>query len=325
MQQFQRLLDGRWLTAASVVAALGLTAFALLFHDLTSSGSAAQPPKSAASTAVGRAANPIQLFGSSATPAPVVVAPPAPESESPYTFIWPADYPLVQGMWAGHPLGIDIGVPYGQPVKAVRAGHVIFAGGDKCCNYGLFVIVQHDDGFASLYGHFSRIDVTYGQDIRQGEQLGLSGDTGKAFGPHVHFELHLNGSVVDPLKYLEPRVDWTPTGELIAELKARNNGDGVAQQSASAPALAAADAPAPTPIMNHLDAATAMLLGANALAHQETSAYELDPMSCTAAQSGPNWWVTCMGSVQGCRGPACVAQLSTCVFDQPRLIAAACP
>jgi hypothetical protein len=319
VKQIRHLFEGRWLAPAIAVALIGAVIATLLVHDLTS-GQASQPATHALENSPQHGAGLLSRFGSSETPAPLVLAPFAQPEASPYGFIWPADYPLVQGMWAGHPRGIDIGVPYGQPVHATRDGRVIFAGGETCCNYGLFVIVEHDDGFSSLYGHFSRIDVKFGDPVRQGEQLGLSGDTGKAFGPHVHFELHLNGAVVDPLDYLEPHVDWTPTAELLAE--AARAGDGAPPASEPA-APVAANAPAPSAA--GLDGATAMLLGANWLAHQEDSSYEIEPLSCTTAQSGPNWWVTCEGRLQGCVGAVCIAQLSACVFDQPRLVAAACP
>ncbi len=85
---------------------------------------------------------------------------------------------------------------------AVADGTVTFAGGDPCCSYGYYVIVDHHNGFETLYAHFSKIMVTTGQEVTQGEVLGLGGRTGNATGNHLHFEVHLDGAIVDPLKYL---------------------------------------------------------------------------------------------------------------------------
>ena len=277
-------------------------------------------------------------FGSDQTPpllayAPLAIAPPpAPPAgpSSQYAFVWPNDYYLVQGMWAGHPLGIDIGTPPSEPVLAVRDGHVIFAGGDSCCNYGLFVIIEHDEGWSSLYAHVSRLDVRYGDEVKQGQVIGISGGTGHVTGPHVHFELRHNGGVVDPLDYLEPHRDWAVTADLLAELRSQpadsqptgDGGSAVAGANEPAPANTPPAPSGPAPV----NAPTAIMLGAQWLARQEQSAYFIDAVSCVAAQSGPNWWVTCDGRLQGCpSGPACVAQLTACVFDQPRLVAPACP
>ena len=119
-------------------------------------------------------------------------------------FIWPASGPISSYFTAGHPLGIDIdfhGNP-NQPVGAAAAGTVVFAGGNACCSYGLYVVVSHGDGFETLYAHLSSISVSVGQRVSQGQLLGNGGRTGYATGNHLHFEVHLNGSVVNPLIYL---------------------------------------------------------------------------------------------------------------------------
>lgn len=262
------------------------------------------------------------------TPPP---APPPASAASPFAFIWPADFPLVQGMWAGHPLGADIGTWSGVPVLAVRDGRIAFAGGDPCCSYGLFVIVEHDEGWASLYAHLDKIDVKVGDEVKQGQPIGISGGTGHVTGPHLHFELRKDGGLVNPLDYLEPKREWSVTAELLAE---RANGQPTEAPSptgdagtvavAGEPVAPPASTAPPTPD-NSLNAGTAISLGASWLARQDQSAYSIDTGLCTAAQSGPNWWVTCEGQLQGCSGRACMAQLTACVFDQPRLVAGACP
>jgi hypothetical protein len=273
-------------------------------------------------------------FGANQTPFPLAYAPEAikPPSAAPgsiYAFIWPNDYYLVQGMWAGHPLGIDIGASPGDPVRAVRDGHVIFAGGDPCCSYGMFVIIEHDEGWASLYGHLSQIDVKYGDVVKQGQVFALSGSTGHVTGPHLHFELRHNGGVVDPLDYLEPHRDWAVTADLLAELQNQPTDSQLIGSGGPAGAEAGEPAPTDTPPTPAgpapLNARSAILLGSQALSHQSMSSYDIDASSCTAAQTGPNWWVTCDGRLQGCRGQACMAQLTACVFDQPRIVTDACP
>ena len=107
-------------------------------------------------------------------------------------------------MGPAHPLGIDIDL-YANPnapVAAAAAGTVTFAGGNPCCSYGYYVVIDHGNGFQTLYGHLSSLSVSTGQKVVQGQVLGLGGRTGYATGNHLHFEVYLNGSVVNPLPYL---------------------------------------------------------------------------------------------------------------------------
>ncbi len=85
---------------------------------------------------------------------------------------------------------------------AARSGIVTFAGGDPCCSYGYYVVIDHGDGQQTLYAHLSVIGVHQGQSVGQGDVIGIGGRTGYATGIHLHFELHINGQVVDPLLYL---------------------------------------------------------------------------------------------------------------------------
>jgi murein DD-endopeptidase MepM/ murein hydrolase activator NlpD len=136
--------------------------------------------------------------------------PPPEETPPPPTpvpgFIWPVDtnIRITNDFDASHPLGIDIGLRFDPtaPILAVQSGTVTFVGGDPCCSYGLYVIVDHGDGLKTLYAHLSRIDVAVGQTVGQGEQLGVAGSTGYSTGPHLHFEVHLNGKRIDPLSRL---------------------------------------------------------------------------------------------------------------------------
>jgi murein DD-endopeptidase MepM/ murein hydrolase activator NlpD len=121
--------------------------------------------------------------------------------ESRLGFIWPVVNSVTSYFGPSHPLGIDIEAPY-VPVAAAHAGQVIFAGGDPCCSYGLNVIVRHDQGFETRYAHLSQINVKLGQFVETGQILGVSGATGRATGPHLHFEIMLNGVIQNPLLYL---------------------------------------------------------------------------------------------------------------------------
>jgi murein DD-endopeptidase MepM/ murein hydrolase activator NlpD len=135
--------------------------------------------------------------------------PPAPEVtvRNPVSgFIWPirATIRITSYFGPRHPLGIDLGLSHDPraPIYAVEGGTVSFAGGDPCCSYGLYVIVDHGNGYKTLYAHLRRLDVRAGQTVQQGQVLGLAGSTGYSTGPHLHFEVHLNGRRVDPLQYL---------------------------------------------------------------------------------------------------------------------------
>lgn len=124
-------------------------------------------------------------------------------------FAWPAVGPITQpfgvpelGVGAPH-TGIDIGQPLGGAVRSSAQGIVSFAGGDPTSGYGYYVMVDHGHGVSTLYGHMALPPfVLPGQFVFQGSLLGISGSTGFSTGPHVHFEIRLNGVPVDPLRLL---------------------------------------------------------------------------------------------------------------------------
>ena len=90
---------------------------------------------------------------------------------------------------------------YGKPIYASRAGTVIAAvWGDS--SYGNYVIVDHGDGYSSLYAHCSSLSVSNGQTVSKGQQLGNVGSTGNSTGPHLHFEIRKDGVRVNPANYL---------------------------------------------------------------------------------------------------------------------------
>jgi murein DD-endopeptidase MepM/ murein hydrolase activator NlpD len=96
--------------------------------------------------------------------------------------------------------GVDLAVPVGTKVDSTADGVVKFAGWNG--GYGNLIIIQHPDGRESRYGHLSKILVSEGEKVSGGQQIALSGSTGKSTGPHLHFEIRENGEVVNPLKIL---------------------------------------------------------------------------------------------------------------------------
>jgi murein DD-endopeptidase MepM/ murein hydrolase activator NlpD len=123
-------------------------------------------------------------------------------------FIWPVNGPITSpfgsrclgnGDCSSHP-GIDIGVPAGTPIHAAASGTVIYAG--WMSGYGNLTVIDHGRGLATAYGHQSSISVGLGTTVSQGQVIGYVGCTGYCFGAHLHFEVRVNGSPVDPLGYL---------------------------------------------------------------------------------------------------------------------------
>lgn len=103
--------------------------------------------------------------------------------------------------WGRQHKGVDWACPIGTAVKASSAGTVVSAG--WVSGYGYCVTISHSDGRQTRYAHLSKILVSVGQSVSQGEKIALSGNTGRSTGPHVHFEIIINGSQVDPMKYLD--------------------------------------------------------------------------------------------------------------------------
>lgn len=103
--------------------------------------------------------------------------------------------------WGRMHQGIDLGAPQGAPIHAVHAGTVVhsrWAGG-----YGYMVVVDHGDGVQTLYAHASELLVYEGQEVSAGDRLALVGNTGYSFGPHLHFEVHVNGVPQEPVSWLK--------------------------------------------------------------------------------------------------------------------------
>lgn len=143
------------------------------------------------------------------TPEPTPEPPPRPQPVVAVAgFIWPFSGPV--SSYFGEPrgngsyhMGIDIDAfgQYGAPVVAAGGGQVVLA---SYSDYGLgyYIVVRHGDGLETVYAHLSEIYVAQGQEVAQGETIGAIGCTGYCTGPHLHFEVLLNGVNVDPLDYL---------------------------------------------------------------------------------------------------------------------------
>jgi len=117
--------------------------------------------------------------------------------------IWPVNGPVVSPFgyrWGRLHAGIDIAVPYGTPIHAAAAGTVVLAG--WVSGYGNYTCIDHGGGMATCYAHQSSYAVSQGASVSQGQVIGYVGCTGHCFGPHLHFEVRINGTPVDPLGYL---------------------------------------------------------------------------------------------------------------------------
>jgi len=130
--------------------------------------------------------------------APAAPSDPAAARQHLVRFAWPAHGVITQYFWQYHP-GIDIANDVGTPEFAADAGQVVFAGWGS---YGIYVEIDHGNGFHTIYGHMSVVQVTTGQLVTQGQEIGLMGATGRATGPHLHFEIRFQGVPQNPIDLL---------------------------------------------------------------------------------------------------------------------------
>jgi murein DD-endopeptidase MepM/ murein hydrolase activator NlpD len=100
--------------------------------------------------------------------------------------------------------GIDVSAPMGSPIEAPANGTVIQAGWEA--GYGNTLVIDHGFGVQTKFAHASRLLVRIGARVRRGERIALVGNTGLSTGPHLHYEVHVNGRAVDPLRYILPSV-----------------------------------------------------------------------------------------------------------------------
>lgn len=116
-------------------------------------------------------------------------------------FSWPASGSISQGYWGGH-RAIDIAGRIGAAVSAADDGFVTTAGGGWNGGYGNYVVIDHGNGFSTLYGHMTTIYVNAGETVSAGQQIGTMGNTGNSTGPHLHFEVIYQGYGRNPYNYL---------------------------------------------------------------------------------------------------------------------------
>lgn len=121
--------------------------------------------------------------------------------------LWPASGSLNDGFGdrGGAHMGVDIGAAQGTPIYAAGDGTVIVSS-ESYGGYGVGIVIDHGDGKQTVYGHMvygSRL-VEAGQQVTAGQQIGSVGNTGRSFGAHLHFEVHVNGVPMDPLNFVRP-------------------------------------------------------------------------------------------------------------------------
>ncbi len=141
------------------------------------------------------------------TPPPTTSKPTANLAATPS--IWPARGTVSSGFgWRVGPFGggnelhpgIDIAYAMGAPVVATADGEVVVSG--PAGGYGNLVQIDHGNGIATLYGHNSQLAVAVGQQVKKGQVISYAGSTGYSTGPHVHYEVRVNNTPIDPMKYL---------------------------------------------------------------------------------------------------------------------------
>jgi murein DD-endopeptidase MepM/ murein hydrolase activator NlpD len=129
---------------------------------------------------------------------------PGPVKQGSGQLIWPLSGPVVGAFGEARPghthAGIDIAVPEGTPIRAADSGRVALMG--WVGGYGNYTCVQHTGSLSTCYAHQSRFATSNGANVSQGQVIGYSGNTGNSTGPHLHFEVRINGSPVDPMGYL---------------------------------------------------------------------------------------------------------------------------
>lgn len=141
----------------------------------------------------------VQAPGDTAAAGQTAVALPAASRRSNVPAIMPCKGWISAGMSPGH-TGVDIAAREGDPVWAAADGDITFAGWDNY--FGNKIEVKHSDKLTTLYGHNAKLLAKAGDRVKQGQVIALVGTTGQSSGPHLHYEVHLNGQAVDPANYL---------------------------------------------------------------------------------------------------------------------------
>jgi murein DD-endopeptidase MepM/ murein hydrolase activator NlpD len=171
---------------------------------------ASRAPAPATGPAPGPAPRPGPVAGPEPAPGPAPsAAPSAPAPSRNARFIWPVNGPVASGFGPRrHPIyggtrmhtGVDVSAPSGTPIRAADDGVVIMVGPNG--GYGNWTLIDHGDGLATGYAHQSTIGVSRGQRVSRGDIIGRVGSTGASTGPHLHWEVRVNGNPVNPMSYV---------------------------------------------------------------------------------------------------------------------------
>jgi murein DD-endopeptidase MepM/ murein hydrolase activator NlpD len=129
---------------------------------------------------------------------------PGPVQQGSGQLIWPVSGPITGVFGESRPghlhAGLDIAAAEGTPIRAADSGRVALAGWTG--GYGNYTCIQHTASMSTCYGHQSRLGTSTGASVQQGQVIGYVGNTGHSFGAHLHFEVRINGTPVDPMGYL---------------------------------------------------------------------------------------------------------------------------
>ena len=187
--------------ALAPVELVGVTVNAELYTALSQGAVIANKPKPAPSVAPTARAAAGQASRSRPDPSPTVEG-----LSSSAKFVRPGIGRLTSSYgrrWGRLHAGIDLASGIGSPVRAVAAGVVQSSGSES--GYGRAVRIRHGDGTVTVYAHMSALLVSTGERVSAGEQIGREGNTGHSTGPHLHFEVRVNGSPINPIPWLRAR------------------------------------------------------------------------------------------------------------------------
>ncbi|MDR1680830.1 MAG: M23 family metallopeptidase [Prevotellaceae bacterium] len=120
--------------------------------------------------------------------------------------------------------GIDIGIPVGTPIFATGDG-VVQTAKYSFFGYGNYIIINHGFGYSTTYAHLSKIMVTEGQPVKRGEQVALSGNTGKSTGPHLHYEVRYRDKPQNPMNYFSSDIDIDEYEQILANAQGNKEFD----------------------------------------------------------------------------------------------------
>lgn len=132
----------------------------------------------------------------------VAAPPPSISVPAGTSYIWPTSVRRITQYFGWRHTGVDIAGPSGSPLYAARAGTVTKSQCGWNGGYGCYVIIDHGGGVQTLYAHASALYVSVGQSVSQGQTVAAMGSTGRSTGPHIHFEIRVNGARQNPLQYV---------------------------------------------------------------------------------------------------------------------------